>query len=165
MSDDLIKRDDALNACVLREDNPPTEMQLSLRNVISALPAVDLSERIEQLEAKLAKAVEMGNPFAGEVTITLDGVPHLAKLTLGALAELEAALESGSLVDLISRFEAQHVTTRDVLALVVAGLRGGGWQGTAADLLQVEIGGGLLGATQNAAQLLDDAAATLAELE
>jgi hypothetical protein len=40
MSDDLIKRDDALNACVLREDNPPTEMQLSLRNVISALPAV-----------------------------------------------------------------------------------------------------------------------------
>ncbi len=53
MSDDLIKRDDALNACVLREDNPPTEMQLSLRNVISALPAVD---RIEELEAKLAKA-------------------------------------------------------------------------------------------------------------
>jgi len=96
----------------------------------------------------------MGNPFAGEVTITLDGVPHRAKLTLGALAELEAALESGSLVDLISHFEAQHVTTRDVLALVVAGLRGGGWQGTAADLLQVEIGGGLLGAAQNAAQLL-----------
>jgi len=57
MSDDLIKRDDALNACVLREDNPPTEMQLSLRNVISALPAVDLSERIEQLEAKLIIAV------------------------------------------------------------------------------------------------------------
>ena len=26
----------------------------------------------------------MGNPFAGEVTITLDGVPHVAKLTLGA---------------------------------------------------------------------------------
>ena len=96
----------------------------------------------------------MGNPFAGEVTITLDGVPHRAKLTLGALAELEAALESGSLVDLISRCEAQHVTTRDVLALVVAGLRGGGWQGTAADLLRVEIGGGPLGAAQCAAQLL-----------
>ena len=39
--DDLIKRDDALKACMLREDNPPTEMQLSLRNVISALPAID----------------------------------------------------------------------------------------------------------------------------
>ena len=55
---DLIKRDDALNACILREDNPPTEMQLSLRNVISALPAVDraaigeaaLQARIEELE-------------------------------------------------------------------------------------------------------------------
>lgn len=38
---ELIKRDDALNACALREDNPPTEMQLSLRNVISALPAIN----------------------------------------------------------------------------------------------------------------------------
>jgi len=96
----------------------------------------------------------MGNPFAGEVSVSLDGVPHLAKLTLGALAELEAALESGSLVDLISRFEAQQVSTRDVLALVVAGLRGGGWQGTAGDLLRVEIGGGPMGAAQIAAQLL-----------
>ena len=89
-----------------------------------------------------------------EVTITLDGVPHVAKLTLGALAEVEAALESGSLVDLISRFEVQKVSPRDVLVLVVAGLRGGGWQGTAGDLLRVEIGGGLMGAAQIAAQLL-----------
>ena len=96
----------------------------------------------------------MGNPFAGEVTLILDGVPHVAKLTLGALAELEAALETGSLVDLISRFEAQRFSTRDVLALVVAGLRGGGWQGTAGDLLQVEIGGGPMIAAQVAAMLL-----------
>lgn len=96
----------------------------------------------------------MGNPFAGEVTLTLDGVPHVAKLTLGALAELEDALGGGSLVDLIRRFEGQAFSTRDVLALVVAGLRGGGWQGTAADLLQVEIGGGPMIAAQVAAQLL-----------
>ena len=96
----------------------------------------------------------MGNPFAGEVTLTLDGVTHVAKLTLGALAELEAALESGSLVDLITRFEGQHFSTRDVLALLVAGLRGGGWQGTAADMLRVEIGGGPMLAAQIAAQLL-----------
>jgi hypothetical protein len=96
----------------------------------------------------------MGNPFTGEVTLTLDGVPHVAKLTLGALAELEASLGSGTLVDLISRFEGQHFSTRDVLALVVAGLRGGGWQGTAADLLKVEIGGGPMLAAQIAAQLL-----------
>ncbi|MBI1172280.1 gene transfer agent family protein [bacterium] len=96
----------------------------------------------------------MGNPFAGEVTLMLDGVPHVAKLTLGALAELEATLETGSLIDLISRFEAQKFSTRDVLALVVAGLRGGGWQGTAADLLRVEIGGGPMMAAQIAALLL-----------
>lgn len=96
----------------------------------------------------------MANPFAGEVAITLDGVPHVAKLTLGALAELEGALEAGSLVDLVERFETGRFSTRDVLALLVAGLRGGGWQGQARDLLAVEIGGGPVGAARAAAELL-----------
>ena len=96
----------------------------------------------------------MVNPFAGEVALTLDGQRFVAKLTLGALAELEAALEAGSLVELVERFESQRFSTRDVLALVVAGLRGGGWQGTAADLLKVEIAGGALEAAKVAAMLL-----------
>lgn len=96
----------------------------------------------------------MANPYAGEVVIVLDGQRHVAKLTLGALAELEAALESGSLMELVERFENQRFTTRDVLALIVAGLRGGGWQGVATDLLQVEIGGGPVQAARAAAELL-----------
>jgi hypothetical protein len=96
----------------------------------------------------------MANPFAGEVTLHLDGVPHVAKLTLGALAELEDQLGGGSLIELIARFESHQFSTRDVLMLVVAGLRGGGWQGTAADLLRVEIGGGPLAAAKAAALLL-----------
>ncbi len=96
----------------------------------------------------------MANPWAGEVAIVLDGERHLAKLTLGALAELEEALDTGSLLDLVQRFEEQRFSTRDVLALIVAGLRGGGWQGTAADLLRVEIGGGPVGAARAAAELL-----------
>ena len=96
----------------------------------------------------------MVNPFAGEVALTLDGQRFVAKLTLGALAELEAALEAGSLVELVERFESQRFSTRDVLALVVAGLRGGGWQGTADDLLKVEIAGGALEAAKVAAMLL-----------
>jgi hypothetical protein len=96
----------------------------------------------------------MANPYAGEVAVTLDGQRHIAKLTLGALAELEVALEAGSLIDLVERFEAQRFSTRDVLALLVAGLRGGGWQGTAADLRTVEIGGGPIGAARVAAELL-----------
>jgi hypothetical protein len=96
----------------------------------------------------------MANPYAGEVAVWLDGQRHVAKLTLGALAELEAALEAGSLINLVERFEAQRFSTRDVLALLVAGLRGGGWQGTAADLRTVEIGGGPIGAARAAAELL-----------
>lgn len=96
----------------------------------------------------------MANPFAGEVTVTLDGVPRVAKLTLGALAELEDQLGGSSLIDLIARFESHRFSTRDVLMLVVAGLRGGGWQGTAADLLKVEIEGGPLAAAKVAALLL-----------
>ncbi len=96
----------------------------------------------------------MVNPWAGEVALMLDGQRHVAKLTLGALAELEAALDSGSLVDLVERFEAGRFSTRDVLALIVAGLRGGGWQGTAADLRTVEIAGGPVAAARAAAELL-----------
>lgn len=96
----------------------------------------------------------MANPYAGEVAIWLDGQRHVAKLTLGALAELEAALEAGSLMELVERFEARRFTTRDVLALIVAGLRGGGWQGSAVDLRTVEIGGGPVEAARAAAELL-----------
>lgn len=96
----------------------------------------------------------MVNPFAGEVAIWLDGVSHKAKLTLGVLAELEATLEAGSLIDVVERFEAGRFSSRDVLALIVAGLRGGGWNGTASDLRTVEIGGGPVEAARAAAELL-----------
>lgn len=96
----------------------------------------------------------MANPFAGEVLVVVDGTGHRAKLTLGALAELEANLESGSLMDLIGRIEARRFSARDVLAILVAGLRGGGWTGTAAELGQADIAGGPMGAAKAAAQLL-----------
>lgn len=95
----------------------------------------------------------MANPYTGEVALVLDGQPRVAKLTLGALAELEAALETGSLVELVERFES-HKFDPDVMALIVAGLRGGGWNGTAADLLKADIGGGPLEAARVAALLL-----------
>ena len=96
----------------------------------------------------------MANPWAGEVALVLDGQRHVAKLTLGALAELEAALEAGTLIELVERFEGGRFSSRDVLALIVAGLRGGGWQGTAADLRTVEIAGGPVAAARAAAELL-----------
>lgn len=96
----------------------------------------------------------MANPHAGEVALRLDGRRHVLKLTLGALAELESGLGDDSLVALVERFEAGGFSARDVLALVVAGLRGGGWEGRAEDLLQVEVEGGPMAAARAAAQLL-----------
>lgn len=96
----------------------------------------------------------MANPWAGEVTLTVNGDTHVARLTLGALAELEAEMEFGSLVELVERFEQGRFTTRDVMALIVAGLRGGGWNGTAEDLRTAQIAGGLAGAARLAAELL-----------
>ena len=68
----------------------------------------------------------MANPWTGEVALTIDGERRVLKLTLGALAELEQELNTGSLVELVQRFEGGAYSSSDVLALIVAGLRGGG---------------------------------------
>ena len=96
----------------------------------------------------------MSNPFAGEVNLVVDGQPRVCKLTLGALAELEAGLGAATLVELVERFEGGAFSSRDVMALLVAGLRGGGWRVTPDDLLSVEIAGGPVGAAKVAAELL-----------
>ncbi len=96
----------------------------------------------------------MANPWAGEVAVWLEGQRHVAKLTLGALVELEEALGTSSLIELVERFEGQRFSTRDVLAVLVAGLRGGGWTGSAEDLRHVEVRGGAVEAARAAAELL-----------
>lgn len=96
----------------------------------------------------------MVNPMRGEVEITLDGQGHAARLTLGALAELEAELGTGSLVEMAGRFESGRFSAGDVMAVVVAGLRGSGWAGDRADLLAADVAGGPVGAAQAAARLL-----------
>jgi len=94
------------------------------------------------------------NPWAGEVALVIDGQAYVCKLTLGTLAELEAALRVDTLVELVKRFEAGGFSTRDVLALIVAGLRGGGWRGSARDLITADIEGGPVRAAEAAAELL-----------
>ena len=94
------------------------------------------------------------NPHRGEVAVTLDGRPYAARLTLGALAALEADLGAESLVAVIERFESGRFSSRDIMAVLVAGLRGAGWDGRADDLLTAEIGGGPVGAARAAAELL-----------
>lgn len=95
--------------------------------------------------------------------LVIDGTPHVMRLTLGALAELEEALEADGLVALVERFETGAFRSRDVLALLLAGLRGGGWTGTAADLASAEIEGGPMVAARKAAELITRAFAAPAE--
>ena len=78
----------------------------------------------------------------------------VAKVVDKFIMELEAQLDEPSLVALVKRFESGAYAGRDVMALIVAGLRGGGWQGSAKDLLTAEIAGGPVGAAQVAATLL-----------
>lgn len=96
----------------------------------------------------------MVNPYAGEVVVTLDGQPHVAKLTLGALAELEAQLGADSMIALVERFEGGRFGSRDVMAVLVAGLRGGGWHGDLDAFAAAELQGGPVTAAHLAAQLL-----------
>ena len=96
----------------------------------------------------------MVNPFAGQVEVVIDGVAHPAKLTLGALAGLEAELGAESMIALVERFEGGQFSSRDVMAVLVAGLRGAGWSGGVDDLLAAEFAGGPVGAADAAAALL-----------
>ncbi|MEM9577230.1 MAG: gene transfer agent family protein [Pseudomonadota bacterium] len=96
----------------------------------------------------------MTNPWRGEVTLTVDGKPLVMRLTLGALAELETALEEPSLVALVERFENNRYSAKDVLALLGAGLRGGKCAFDVADLAHADIDGGPIAAARAAAELL-----------
>lgn len=96
----------------------------------------------------------MPNPWKGEVALVIDGQSHVARLTLGALAELEEDLGAGSLMDVVERFESNRFSARDVLALLAAGLRGGKADFDISQLEHAAFEGGPMAATRAAAQLL-----------
>ncbi len=96
----------------------------------------------------------MANPHRGEIDAVIGGERHVLCLTLGALAELELRLKAGDLVGLAERFEKGRVSASDLIALLGAGLRGGGTQISDDDLARLSIEGGLTGAAKIAADLL-----------
>lgn len=96
----------------------------------------------------------MSNPHRGDVDITIDGTVLTMRLTLGALAELEDHLQEDNLLALVERFEKGAFKAKDIMALLYAGLKGGGWIGTRADLQTADIEGGPVVAARLSAQLL-----------
>lgn len=94
------------------------------------------------------------NPYRGDVELVLDGETYVMRLTLGALAELEVALETGSLLELVERFESGKFSASDLVALLLAGLHGGGADIDRATLNAAQIDGGAVAAAQAGALLL-----------
>jgi len=74
------------------------------------------------------------NRARGEVLLEIDGAPRRLCVTLGALAELEAAFDVGSLTDLGERLA--HLTASDLIVVLAALLEG---PASAADLSHAEI--------------------------
>lgn len=96
----------------------------------------------------------MVNPQRGEVGLTIDGRERPMRLSLAALAALEARLEMASLLDLVERFETGSFRAMDLTLLIWAGLNGGGFEITAEEVAEAEIEGGALEAAKAAARLL-----------
>lgn len=96
----------------------------------------------------------MANPFRGEVAAIIDGRRETLRLTLGALVELESALQTPDLVALAERFEAGRPSARDVLAVVRAGFRGAGRDVSINCVEEMAFEDGLIGAYKLAGALL-----------
>ncbi|MEM6944438.1 MAG: GTA-gp10 family protein [Pseudomonadota bacterium] len=94
------------------------------------------------------------NAPRGEASLVIDGVERRLRLTLGALAGLEARLGAGSLLGLAERFEGGGVTSSDLLALLAAGLEGAGEPVDGEALSRAEIAGGAAAALEAAMLLL-----------
>ena len=96
----------------------------------------------------------MANSQRGEIEAMIGGENRTLCLTLGALAELEARLRADDLIGLSKRFEDGRLSARDLVAIIGAGLRGGGNAITDDDLARMSIEGGLKGAAEIAMKLL-----------
>lgn len=97
------------------------------------------------------------NRQRGEVEAVIDGEWRILCMTLGALAELETAFGVDNIADLAHRFSGGRVGTRDVMAIIAAGLRGGGNVIDDRDIADCSVEGGIGGAIALAARLLDSA--------
>ncbi len=85
----------------------------------------------------------MANRRRGEVPLVLGGAHYTLCLTLGALAELEDAFGVEDLGALAARFADGRPSSRDLLRLLAAALRGGGHDLDDAAVAALPLAGGL----------------------
>jgi hypothetical protein len=94
------------------------------------------------------------NPHRGEVEARLDGAPFRLCLTLGALAELEAAFGDTDMLALAERFQSGRLAARDAARIIGAGLRGAGHDIADAAVARMQADGGAAGFVDIVARLL-----------
>lgn len=96
----------------------------------------------------------IANRRRGEVAAELDGRPFRLCLTLGALAELEAAYAADDLGALVGRFSSGKLSATDLIRVLGAGLRGAGHAVADEDVGRMRADNGAAGFAAIAADLL-----------
>jgi len=96
----------------------------------------------------------MPNLHRGEIEAVFDGRAMTLCLTLGALAELEAAFGEEDMLALANRFASGRLSARDAIRVLGAGLRGAGHDLADSDVAQLQAEGGAAGFVDVVARLL-----------
>jgi hypothetical protein len=96
----------------------------------------------------------MPNLHRGEIEAEIGGATRRLVLTLGALAELEAAFGVEDLVALAERFGTGRLKARDLVRVIGAGLRGAGEAISDDEVARLNVDGGAAGYVRIAAALL-----------
>lgn len=104
----------------------------------------------------------MANNQRGEIEANIGGEMRVLCLTLGALAELEGRLQADDLIALGEKFASGRVSAKHLIAILGAGLRGGGNNFSDDQVAKMTIANGLSGAAKIAADLLN---ATFSEVK
>jgi hypothetical protein len=87
----------------------------------------------------------MPNLHRCEIEAEIGGAKRRLVLTLGALAELEAAFGADDLVALAERFGSGRLKARDLVRIIAAGLRGAGEAVSDDEVARMAVAGGATG--------------------
>jgi hypothetical protein len=104
----------------------------------------------------------MANRHRGEIEAEIGGAKRTLVLTLGALAELEAAFGAADLAGLAERFSTGQLKSSDLIRVIAAGLRGAGEMVSDDDVARMSMSDGARGYVRIAAELI---AVTFGEAE
>jgi hypothetical protein len=96
----------------------------------------------------------MANLHRGEIEAELGGQRRKLVLTLGALAELEAAFGAADLVALTERLGSGRLAARDLVRIIAVGLRGAGESVSDDEAAAMTVNGGAAGYVRIAAALI-----------